>query len=81
MKYALCVKLYQHDFTIVIVVKLLVIGHCSDSGLHILSSRSLYTHTQTERERNRADKLRMISSLQSSGDYRVPASLAKITAL
>ena len=40
MKYALCVKLYQHDFTIVIVVKLLVIGHCSDSGLHSLSSRS-----------------------------------------
>ena len=34
MKYALCEKLCQHDFTIVIVVKLLVNGHCSDSGLH-----------------------------------------------
>ena len=40
MKYALCVKLCQHDFTIVIVHKLLVHGHCSESGLHSLPSRS-----------------------------------------
>ena len=40
MKYALCVKLCQHDFIIVIVHKLLVHGHCSESGLHSLLSRS-----------------------------------------
>ena len=28
MKYALCVKLWQHNFTIVIVVKLLIKGLC-----------------------------------------------------
>ena len=32
IKYALCVKLCQHNFTIVIVQKLLVYGHCSESG-------------------------------------------------
>ena len=32
-------KWCEHDFTIVIVVKLLVNGHCSDSGLHNLLSR------------------------------------------
>ena len=30
MKYALCVKLWQHNFTIVIVVKFLINGHCWD---------------------------------------------------
>ena len=40
MKYALCVKLCQHDFIIVMVHKLLVHGHCSESGLHSLLSRS-----------------------------------------
>ena len=40
MKYALCVKLCQHDFTIVIVHKLLIHDHCSESGLHSLPSRS-----------------------------------------
>ena len=40
MKYALCVKLCQHYFTIVIVHKLLVHGHFSESGLHSLPSRS-----------------------------------------
>ena len=40
MKYALCVKLCQHNFTIVIVHKLLVHGHCSESGLNSLPSRS-----------------------------------------
>ena len=40
MKYALCVKLCQQNFTIVIVHKLLVHGHCLESGLHSLPSRS-----------------------------------------
>ena len=40
MKYVHCVKLCQHNFTIVIVPKLLVHGHCSDFGLHSLPSRS-----------------------------------------
>ena len=40
MKFVLCVKLCQHDFTIVIVHKLPVHGHCSESGLHSLPSRS-----------------------------------------
>ena len=40
MKYALCVKLCQHDFTIVMVHKLPVHGHCSESGLHSLPFRS-----------------------------------------
>ena len=40
MKYALCVTLCQHNFTIVIVHKLLVHGHCLESGLHRLPSRS-----------------------------------------
>ena len=40
MKYELCVELCQHDFTIAIVVKLLVNGHCSDSSLQSLPSRS-----------------------------------------
>ena len=39
MKYALCVKLCQHNFIIVLVHKLLVHGHCSESGLHSLPSR------------------------------------------
>jgi hypothetical protein len=40
MKYALSVKLCQHNFTIVIVHKLQVHGHCSDFGLHSPPSRS-----------------------------------------
>ena len=30
MKYAFCVKLWQHNFTIAIVVKLLIKGLCSE---------------------------------------------------
>ena len=45
MKYALCVKLCQHDFTIVIVHKLLVHGHCLESGLNSLSVQKLSMST------------------------------------
>ena len=38
MKYTLCVKLCHHNFTIAIVHKLLVHGHCLESGLHIQPS-------------------------------------------
>ena len=41
MKYALCVKLCQHNLTIVIVHKLLVHGHCMEYSLPSRSSRCL----------------------------------------
>ena len=40
LRYALCMKLCQHNFTIAIVHKLLVHGHCSESGLYSLPSIS-----------------------------------------
>ena len=45
MKFALCVKLCQHNFTIVMVVKFLYLGHCQDcaqSTLLSLNNRSIY---------------------------------------
>ena len=72
MKYALCVKLWQHDFTIVIVVKLLINGLCWDkfNEKWPFVQKLVYTHSNTEREREIEQiNLHMISSLQSSGDY------------
>ena len=47
MKHTLCVKLCHHNFTKVIVHKLLVHGHHSDFGLHSLPSKvNLRRHIQ-----------------------------------
>ena len=40
MKFAMWVKLWQHNFTIATVVKFLTKGLCSESGLHSPLSRS-----------------------------------------
>ena len=42
MKYSLCVKLCQHNFTTVIVHKLLVHDHCSESGMHNLEALDVH---------------------------------------
>ena len=39
IKFAICVKLWQHNFTIAAVVKFLTKGLCLESGLHSLPSR------------------------------------------
>ena len=44
MKYDLCVKLCQHNFTIVIVHKLLIHGNCFESGLHAFHPEPLDVH-------------------------------------
>ena len=43
MKFAICVKLWQHNFTIATVVKLLTKGLCSESGLPSVDIKSFWT--------------------------------------